>query len=161
MVISSTIRPLYLQDPMKRSMCGLLFRFARFWQEKSLLYLFDISVPSVFVPVVSSLCWLSYPASRWHYVHGWNNKIGSMLNCVQSNTICFVRCRPLIIISKKIFIKGEMVKQSRKRPGVTQWVPGDLGSQISWNSVQEGDEVVSPIHRLPLHPGNVPGNHFH
>ena len=49
------------------------------------------------------------------------------------------------------------VKQSRNRPGVAQRVPGDLGSQISWHSTDEGGEVVSLTHRPPLPPGSVPG----
>jgi hypothetical protein len=36
MVISFTPRPLYLQDPFKRSLCGLLFRLASNGQEKAL-----------------------------------------------------------------------------------------------------------------------------
>jgi hypothetical protein len=45
------------------------------------------------------------------------------------------------------------VKESRNRPGVTQRVPGGLGSQISWHSAHKGDEVVSLTHRPPLPPG--------
>jgi len=51
--------------------------------------------------------------------------------------------------------------ESRNRPGVAQRVPGDLGSQISWQSAHEGGEVVSLTHRPHLPPENVPGNHFH
>jgi hypothetical protein len=32
-------------------------------------------------------------------------------------------------------------------------VPEGLGSQISWHSAREGDEVVSLTHRPPLPPG--------
>jgi hypothetical protein len=45
------------------------------------------------------------------------------------------------------------VKQSCNRPGVSQRVPGGLGSQISWHSAREGGEVVSPTDRPPLPPG--------
>jgi hypothetical protein len=44
------------------------------------------------------------------------------------------------------------VKESRNRPGVTQEVPGGLGSQISWHSTREGGKVVSLMHRPPLPP---------
>jgi hypothetical protein len=44
------------------------------------------------------------------------------------------------------------VKQSCNRPGVSQWVPGGLGSRILWLSAREGDEVVSLTHRPPLPP---------
>jgi len=45
------------------------------------------------------------------------------------------------------------VKESRTRPVVAQRFPGGLGSQISWNSAREGNEIVSLTHRPPLVPG--------
>ena len=41
------------------------------------------------------------------------------------------------------------VKQSRKKPGVAQRIPGGLGSQISWHSAHESGDV-SLTHRPPL-----------
>src|SRR5215469_11764663 len=35
-----------------------------------------------------------------------------------------------------------------------------LGSQILKQSAHEGGKVVSPTHRPPLPPGNIPGTHF-
>ena len=60
-----------------------------------------------------------------------------------------------------VFICNSIINESRNRPGVAQRDPGGLGSQISWHSAHEGDEVVSLRHRPPLHPGNVPSTHFH
>ena len=51
--------------------------------------------------------------------------------------------------SKHVKVK---VKQSRKRPGVAQRVPGDA-PRLSWHSAHEGGEVVSLTHRLYLPPG--------
>jgi hypothetical protein len=39
-------------------------------------------------------------------------------------------------------------------------VPGGWGSQILRQSAHEDGMVVSPIHRTPLPPGNIPGTHF-
>ena len=37
---------------------------------------------------------------------------------------------------------------------------GPEGSQISQQSAHEGGKFVSPTHRPPLPPGNIPGTHF-
>jgi hypothetical protein len=52
------------------------------------------------------------------------------------------------------------LKQPLYRPGQALGVPRGPGSPNSRQSEYEGSKVVSPTHRLPLPPGNIPGVHF-
>jgi hypothetical protein len=52
------------------------------------------------------------------------------------------------------------VKQSHYRPWQALRVPGGCDSQILRQSAYEGGKVVSPRHRPPLPPGNIPGTHI-
>jgi len=63
--------------------------------------------------------------------------------------------------SLQIKIKAKVnVKQLLYVPGQPLRVPGGRGSQIPRQSAHEGDKVVSPKHRPPLPPENIPGIHL-
>jgi hypothetical protein len=51
-------------------------------------------------------------------------------------------------------------KQSNYKPWQALRFPEVWGSQILRQSAHEGGKVVSPKHRPPLSPGNIPGTHF-
>jgi hypothetical protein len=51
------------------------------------------------------------------------------------------------------------VKQSHYRPWQALRIPGGWDSQILRQFAHEGDKVVSPTHRPPLRPGNIPCTH--
>ena len=54
----------------------------------------------------------------------------------------------------------KLVKQFHYRPEQALKFPDGWGSQISNQSEHEGGKVVSPTHRPPLPPRNIPGIHF-
>jgi hypothetical protein len=65
-----------------------------------------------------------------------------------------------LTIKFKIIKVKVKVKQFHYRPEQTLRVPGGSGSQISRQSAHESGKVVSPMHRPPLPPGNIPDTHF-
>ena len=92
-----------------------------------------------------------FPSIRYTYRKslGDGPLIYDRTNFVQSaGVICGIhlmqKCEELTILMK--------VKQWRNRPGVSQRVPGVLGSQILWHSASECGEFLSLTHWPPLNP---------
>jgi hypothetical protein len=63
---------------------------------------------------------------------------------------------------ENIYKKFYNMKYSNSCTGLTQAqrFPQRWGSQISKQSADESGKVVSPTHRPPLTPENIPGTHF-
>jgi hypothetical protein len=88
--------------------------------------------------IVPGLEHTSFLSAQWLPIHSFLLHMSHHFQCT--------------LLHWQIGVKGK-VKQSRNRPGVSQRVPGVLGSLISWHSAREGGEVVSLTHRPPLTPG--------
>jgi hypothetical protein len=64
-------------------------------------------------------------------------------------------------INDVVKVKGKLeLQQSLYRPGQARRVPGSRSSQISRQPALEGGKYVSPRHRPPVPPGNIPSTHF-
>jgi len=65
-------------------------------------------------------------------------------------------CQVCTVTMANVKIPAIKLVSGRKANPLQAWT----GSQISRQSAHEGGKVVSPRHRPPLHPGNIPGTYF-
>ena len=93
--------------------------------------------------------WMKSPCC-WHTVWLLQCHIMKLLEC--ADTISGVK----FYIHKFFFFFCNSCRGLERPLGFT----GGWGSQILRQSAHEGDQVVSPMHQLPLPQGDIPGNHF-
>jgi len=70
-------------------------------------------------------------------------------------------CGPYDLDIRRIHLSCPKIKpeESSYKPGQALRTPGVQGSQVSRQSAHEGGKFVSPTHRPPSFPGNIPGTH--
>jgi hypothetical protein len=94
---------------------------------------------------------VTYPRTR---IHNTTDETTSVLSAIE----LFVFAMKTHAVYSQVVIKK--VKKYHFRPWQALSVPGGWGSLILRQSAHKGGKIVSPMHRQPLPPGNIPGIHF-
>jgi len=103
---------------------------------------------------------------KWKYMKILVKTLTGVLNVVRYLRVPkfvrnFATVLQTISFSSRTLLHGVVSKvQPHYRAGQALRFPGGWGSQISRQSAHEGGKVISPTHRSPLLPGNIPDTHF-
>jgi len=115
---------------------------------------------------INAVCKCSFCGTNWVRKSGWG-KWKQISQIYNANTMTILRSRSIVLFIHQTQVMYYFVWYYFKANlplyglGEALRVLDGSGSQIIWQSADEGEKVLSPVPRPPLPPlGNIPCTHF-